>query len=151
MKELSGPQRKFCEGIVSALTGEAAWLAAYPKASKATARANASEALTKPNIKAEIARLRKEAASLPGSTVLTLAAKREFLARIVGMRGREIDLDKDGDLVNGIRLKEQGEELLLPDKLKAIQIDNDLSGHGAEATGNKALAGIMALAMRLRK
>lgn len=151
MKELSGPQRKFCEGIVSALTQTEAYHAAYPKCSLKQCESKGCRLASIGKIKAEIARLRKEAASLPGSTVLTLAAKREFLARIVGMRGREIDLDKDGDLVNGIRLKEQGEELLLPDKLKAIQIDNDLSGHGAEATGNKALAGIMALAMRLRK
>jgi hypothetical protein len=140
---LSGPQRKFCEGIAKGMTGEAAWMAAYPKASKAAARARASEALTKSNIVAVIESLRQRADVLKGGAVLTLAEKREFLARIVRMKGDEIDLDKDGDLVNGVRLKEQGRELILPDKLAAIKIDNDLSGDGAEADQGNALVDLV--------
>lgn len=148
---LTGPQRKFCEGIAKGMTAESAWLESHPKCSKASASANASEALRNPKLRDEIEKLRRRADEMKGGAVLTLRQKREFLARVVAMKGDEIALDKDGDLVNGIRLKEQGRELLLPDKLKAIQIDNDLSGDGAEAEGNKALGGLAALVARLRK
>lgn len=56
---LSGPQRKFCERIVAGDSNTAAYLAAYPKSSKAAATSSASTLLTVPNILEEIDRLKK--------------------------------------------------------------------------------------------
>ena len=117
---LSGPQRKFCEGIVKGMTGEAAWMAAYPKAKPPSARAKASEALTKGNIIEEIAAMRQRADMLKGGAVLTLVEKREKLAAVV----RSFD-EKTGD------------------QLAAIKIDNDLSGDGAEADQGNALVDLV--------
>lgn len=150
---LSGPQLKFCEGIAAAMTGQDAWMAAYPKSKPASARAKASEALTKDNIKAEIARLRKEASEKSGYVTLTLAEKRDFLARVIRTPIAEVSTDSDlcqewseteGDKSSSKRLK-------MPSKLDAIKIDNDLSGDGAEAEGNKALSGLALLVAKLRK
>ena len=140
---LSGPQRKFCEGIVSGLNQMEAYLAAYHASAPKSAKDNGARLIANDSVKAEIQRLRDKADALAGSAVLTLVEKRKFLARIVRMKGDEIDLDQDGDLVNGVRLKEQGRELILPDKLAALKIDNDLSGDGAEADQGNALVDLV--------
>lgn len=148
---ISGPQRKFCEGIVSGLNQTDAYTRAYPRSSKIASKDNASRLIAKDSIKAEIQRMRDKADRMKGSAVMTLAEKRSFLARVVRMKGGEEMPPENEDLVNGIRLKEQGIELLMPDKLRAIMIDNDLSGDGAEAQKNVAVAGLSELVNRLRK
>lgn len=143
---LSGPRQKFCEGIVAGLNATDAYVAAYPKSSKAAARRSASDLLTNPDIASEIARLRDEAARQPGYCVLTVAQKRDFLYRLVTAKVSE--LPADSDLWNSIKTTEHGVEYKLPDKLKAIETDNDLAGEGSEARGNEGLAALIA---RLRK
>lgn len=83
-------------------------------------------------MQAEIQSLRAKADAVAGSAVLTLAEKRAFLARVVRLKGKSINLEEDGDLVNGVRLKEVGEELLIPDKLKALELDAKLAGEFEE-------------------
>ena len=90
---------------------------------------------------------------MKGGAVLTLRQKREFLAKVVNTPISEVSTDSDlcqewseteGEKTTSRRLK-------MPSKLDAIKIDNDLSGDGAEAEGNKALGGLAALVARLRK
>lgn len=129
---LSGPRQNFCEGIVAGKNATDAYVAAYPKITPEAARRAGSRLLTIGDITSEIARLRKASEAVPGHAVLTLAAKRSFLARLVNDKGGEIDACK----------------VALSDKLKAIALDNDLAGEGSEAKGSEGLA---ALILRLRK
>jgi phage terminase small subunit len=151
---LSGPQRKFCEGIVAGLNATDSYAKAYPKATRRAARAHGARLVAKGSIKSEIARLRAAAQEKAGSAVLTLAEKRSFLARLLRINVAEIDVSKDGDLLAGLDRTEGSEKteglvkLRLADKLKAIELDNDLSGEGSEAGANDELAGLLA---RLRK
>ena len=125
---LSGPQKAFCDGIVRGLNQTEAYQRAYPKASPDAARKHAPRLVAKGDIKAEIERMRQKAEEKAGSAVLTLAEKRMKLAEITRSNSEETR-----------------------DKLSAIKIDNDLSGDGAEAEGNKALAGLAGLVERLRR
>ena len=125
---LSGPQKTFCDGIVRGLNQTEAYQRAYPKASPDAARKHAPRLVAKGDIKAEIERMRQKAEEKAGSAVLTLAEKRMKLAEITRSNSEETR-----------------------DKLSAIKIDNDLSGDGAEAEGNKALAGLAGLVERLRR
>ncbi len=143
---LSGPRQKFCEGIVSGLNGTDAYLAAYPKSSKAAAGRSASDLLKIPEIVSEIERLKSASATQPGYCVLTLAQKRDFLYRLV--TAKVCELDANSDLWNSVKTAKEGTEYKLPDKLKAIETDNDLAGEGSEAKGNEGLAALIA---RIRK
>ena len=96
--------------------------------------------------KAEIARLRAVAASLPGSAVLTLMEKRNFLARL--LRAQIALLPSESDLFVSVKHTEAGAEYRLGDKLKAIEIDNDLAGQGSEAEGKDALAELLERVMK---
>lgn len=130
------------------MTAEAAWLESHPKCSKASASANASEALRNPKLRAEIESLRKRADEMKGGAVLTLRQKREMLAQIATAKPE--DAGPDNPLAV-LAMSKAGPYYTFPDKLQAIKIDNDLSGDGAEAEGNKALGGMAALIARLRK
>lgn len=145
---LSGPQRKFCERIVSGDTGEAAWRKAYPKASPAAARASASEALTKDNIKAEIQHLRDKADLIAGSGVLTLAEKRKFLAEVVKTPVGKVS--KDSQLAQEVRVDEKSMTIKMPCKLKALELDAKLAGEFDEdKTKAKEADALTALMQRI--
>lgn len=145
---LTGPQRKFCEGIVSGKTATEAYLAAYPNATPATARKNAARVKANEGVLDEIARLRAAADAAAGSAVLTLAEKRTWLARLVRSNLAGFDTDKDGDLLQSIEPCEFGQKLKLAGKIDAIKLDNDLAGEGSEAGANDALTALLA---RVRK
>lgn len=130
---ITGPQRKFCEAYALEQNGTAAYLGAYPKSSRRAAETSASDLLRKPEIVAEIARIRQKAEEKAGSAVLTLAEKRKTLAGIVrAARGRSAD----------------GDEVKVSDKISAIKLDNDLAGEGSEAGANDALGELL---KRVRK
>lgn len=99
-----------------------------------------------PDIGVEIARLRKEATLQPGYCVLTIAEKRDFICRLV--KAAPDTLDANSDLWQSVKHTKDGTEYRLPDKLRAIETDNDLAGEGSEAKGSEGLA---ALILRLRK
>ncbi len=103
---LSGPQRKFVEGIVSGKERAKAYMEAYPNCSEASARSKASRLVTNGNIEAEIARLRGKAENRAGSAVLTLAVKRKFL--------------------HGVVVENEDERTC--DRLKALELDAKLAG-----------------------
>ena len=143
---LSGPQRKFCEGIVAGLNGTDAYCRAYPKSSRAASRARAPILLAKDSVQTEITRLRAKADEKAGSAVLTLAEKRSFVARLV--RAKVADLPPDSDLFNSVKRSKDGIEFRLPDKLRAIELDNDLAGDGSEAGANDALSELLNRVMK---
>jgi hypothetical protein len=138
---LSGPQQKFCEGIVAGLNGTEAYLAAYPNARHRSAGRGATRLLAEESVRSEISRLRAEAQKQAGSAVLTLIEKRTFLARVV--RARPALLEEDSDLWQSVRHTKHGTELRLPDKLAAIAKDNDLAGDGTESEANDALTELL--------
>ena len=61
------------------------------------------------------------------ATMLTIREKREFFARLV--RARLSELPDDSDLWQEIRTTLDGTTRKLLDKLRAIQLDNDLDPH----------------------
>ena len=123
-----------------------AYRAAYPKASRDSARKHSSRLMAEDEIRTEIARQRAEAEKIAGSSVLTCAEKRIFFARVV--RASPALLPEESDLWQSIKRTESGTEFRLPDKLAAIKGDNDLAGTGKEAEANDALTQML---MRYRK
>lgn len=118
---------KFCEGIVSGLTGVAAWRAAYPDCSGAGAASTAaSRALKRAAIQAEIARLREVAAGLAGSAVLTLVEKRRFLAAV--LRTPVGEVTAESPLAQEYKEDAKGVTVKLPCKLRALELDAKLAG-----------------------
>lgn len=134
---LSGPRRRFCEGIVAGKSATDAYAEAYPRTGRSTARKHASRLMKDEGVKAEIARLRAQADAKAGSAVLTLMEKRMFLARLVRCNLRKLN-EVDGDLFVSVKHTEAGTEYRIGCKLKAIEIDNDLAGEGSEAEGRDA-------------
>lgn len=116
---------------IGSITARVAWLKAEAKRRQDAEDAKANEAV-----------------------FLSLAEKRKFAARLVRVNVAELDLKKDGDLLAGIDRVDgsQGEvgvlKLKLSDKLRAIQIDNDLAHEGAQAEGLDAMGQLLE---RLRK
>jgi len=101
---------------------------AYTLAGYKQHRQNAARLMTNDDIKARVKEVQL-AASL--DTMLTIRQKREYLARIV--RARVSELADDSDLWQ-VTITDDGVKRTLPDKLRAIALDNELAGEGA-ATG----------------
>jgi len=148
-KPLTIRQERFCEGIAVGMTGAQAYLKAGAKVSAEVAKVGACKWLTRGNVQARIAELRKTQTK---TALLTIQRKREILAEIVetpiGQLGPESPLcaeyvrlkvsggargklkrgrapsgnEVDGPEVWQIRLKGY-------DKLRAIELDSKLAGH----------------------
>ena len=130
---LSTPHRKFCEAIVSGLTGVRAYSQAYPSCSLNSARINASQLRAKPHIQQEIARLRAQANAIAGPAVLTLLEKRVWLARVVRAHLADLDPQIDSDLLVSLHVekddkKRQVRKIRIFNKLTAIRLDSRLAG-----------------------
>jgi hypothetical protein len=54
--------------------------------------------------------------------------RREFLARAVRAKLHQIDLEKDGDLIQEIQDTESGRKIKLPGKRECIMADAELAG-----------------------
>ncbi|MGV3532603.1 MAG: hypothetical protein ACO1QR_09565 [Chthoniobacteraceae bacterium] len=143
---ISGPRRKFAEGIVSGLSAAAAYRQAYPNSAPGNAHKLASRLTGNPDVQAEIARLPSAADQQAGSAVLNLMEKRIFLARVV--RAAVANLPEDSDLWVSIKRTESGTEYRLPDKLAAVKVDNDLAGEGSEAAADDAFAALLGRIMQ---
>ncbi|MDB6174111.1 MAG: hypothetical protein JWL59_3422 [Chthoniobacteraceae bacterium] len=76
-----------------------------------------------------------------GSAVLTLVEKRIFLARVV--RAVISNLAADSDLWQSIKRTKNGIEFRLPDKLRAIEVDNNLASTGSEADANDSFTQLL--------
>ena len=140
---LSKPHRKFCEAIVSGLTGVRAYALAYPRCSLNTARINASQLRAKPHIQQEIARRRAQAEAIVGQDVLVLIEKRRWLARVVRANLFRLDPEIDGDLLVSLHIEEGRKKprvsrMRIANKLAAIRLDTRLAGD--EPTKSKPLS-----------
>lgn len=145
-KSLTGPQLHFVSGVVSGLSSMDAYRAAYPKATPESVHANAFRLMANDGVKTEIARQRHAAELMAGGAILTLAEKRGYFARLV--RSRISLLPDDSDLFVSIKRTKDGTEYRLADKLRAIELDNDLAGEGSESEANDALAGLLERCMK---
>jgi hypothetical protein len=74
------------------------------------------------------ARVREVQLAATLDTMLTIRQKREYLAQVV--RARVSELGDDSDLWQ-VTITDDGVTRKLPDKLRAIALDNELSGEGA--------------------
>jgi hypothetical protein len=145
---LTGPQKRFAEGIVEGKSATEAYAAAFLGCERDSARASAPRLLKEPAIKAEIERMRSEAEKVAGSAVLTLAQVHAFLYRVVTCR--IADLPEDSDLFVSIKRHkmrdEDGGEIIefkILDKLGAIAKWMDLKGEGAASGADDALASLL--------
>ena len=108
-----------------------AYLSFYSKSTPEGARRSGSLILTKIDIKSEIQRIRSAAASVPGSAVLTLAAKFKFLASII--RTPVGNLTPDSPLTQEWTEKTTAlatkTRIKMPCKLRALELHSRLAGH----------------------
>jgi hypothetical protein len=146
---LTGPQKRFVEGIVEGKSATEAYAAAFLGCGRDSARASAPRLLKDTKIKAEIGRMRSEAEKAAGSAILTLAQIHSFLYRLV--KCRIALLPEDSDLFVSIKRRnfrgEEGAEIVeykIPDKLGAIAKWMDLKGEGATAKADDGLTRLLA-------
>jgi hypothetical protein len=126
-----------------------AWLHAGGK-DGSHANANGSKWAGKGSIKARLGWLKAELArriqaeidAKNETALLTMEEKRKFLARVV--RSKPADEPVDSDLWQEIEVKPDSVKRKMPDKLRAIAMDNDLAGEGAEAKAAGAIPEIAA-------
>jgi hypothetical protein len=138
---LSGRRQRFCEGVVNGLTAAEAYKKAYPKSSPGAAERNTSRLMKRPEIKAEIQRIRDTGEKLAGSAAMNVAEVHAFLAKVV--RGQVALLPGDSPLWQSIKYTKDGVEYRLPDKLGAIARWCDLKGEGCDAKAGDALTGLL--------
>lgn len=120
--------------------------AGFNAKSAATCATNSGRLLKNADIKAYLHAMRQQGAK---AKVLTLQAKREFLFRIVTTPLMGIDpRGPDGDLIlkykNTISDNGGSEEITKYDALKAIDLDNRLSGDDPESNAIGSLAEALA-------
>lgn len=131
----------FAQAYAVSGNAAAAWVKAT-KGKKTHSDANGAKWAVISSIKARVAELRAKADALSeASTVLTILEKRQFLARVVRTPVGEIDhssdLCQERTYIEG--QEETSVKIKMPDKLRAVQLDNDLAVDGAEAGANKAM------------
>ncbi len=95
---------------------------AYREAGYKPDRGHASKLASKSSV---VARIREIQAAAATATVLTIAEKRAFLARLV--RATAVSEPSDSDLWQEIQVTDKGVVRKMPDKLRALALDNDLS------------------------
>ena len=89
-------------------------------------------------IKAEVQRRAQAAMDAKNeSALLTMEEKRKFLASVV--RASVTTTEHDSPLWQEIEIKPDSIKRKMPDKLRAIALDNDLAGDGSEAAAAAAL------------
>jgi hypothetical protein len=130
---LSKPHRKFCESIVTGLTGVRAYTLAYPRCSPKTARFNASHLRTKPQIQDEIARLRAQADAIAGPAVLNLTREAPLVGSGRPGEPGPLDPEIDGDLLVSLHVEKEDKtchvsRIRIANKLAAIRLDTRLAG-----------------------
>ena len=120
---------------------------AYRKSGYApdSANSNAPRLMANDGIKGRIIWLQTQTAT---TATLTTTEKREWIARLV--RCRLALLPDDSDLIVEIAPTEHGKRRKVHDKLRGIQVDNDLAGDGSEAMANAALGTVVEAMTRIR-
>ena len=148
-KALSIRIERFCELVVSGENQTDAWINAGHKVSRAAARAAASRALTRGNVKTRIAELR---APQTAAALLTKDEKRRYLAELLRTPIGQITPDSvlctefvtiqvaggnrgklrrgnasSGNETEGVPVIQT--RVKMADKLRAIELDSKLAGH----------------------
>lgn len=142
---LSVKHQKFAERVAAGDTPPKAYKAAYPKASAVSVDSLSSKLTKNLKVKEEIVRLRHRIQESAGGTVLSEIEKRQFLADVV--RTPVGKIDKDHPLCQSYKVAADGTvKIKTVDKIRALIVDNDLAGQGAQAGADKA---IMSLADRV--
>jgi hypothetical protein len=143
LTHVNDQQRKFCQLIAGGgLTKIKCYMTAYPGVKLSSARTLVHQLEKQPLIIAEIARLKQLSEN---AYVLTVQAKREYLARVVRScpkdYSRESDLVADYDeimdddgVVKSVRIRGLS-------KLEAIKIDNLMAGHNSNEKSEVAISG----------
>lgn len=125
-----------------------AYLASGFKSTRASAYHAVTRVLRRPDVKAYFDHIKNAAqAAAEQASVLTVLEKRQFLARVVRTPLATLDATdpsaKDGDLIKSYSLTEseasRSERIEKLDPLKAIEIDNTLSGDDGQRDLQQAL------------
>lgn len=126
---LANPQHeKFAQLIASGVESQEAYSTVFTNASKASANSAGPRLFAK--VRPRVRWLQSQSAT---ATTLNMQERREFLARAVRIKLHELDLTKDGDLVQEIdyRGEEEGggiKKLKLPGKRECVMDDAKLAG-----------------------
>ncbi len=142
--------QRYADGILEGLEGWDAYKRAFPDCrTKQSAHTGHKRASKRADVKAYKHAVQQQRAE---ALILSLRAKREFLCRIVTTPLTAIDLDsptrKDHDLLKKFKrtATETGESVEIEklDALKAIELDNKLSGDDAGDNALQSLAAAIA-------
>ena len=125
---------RFCEHVAMGVNATHAYLIDHPNANHVSANGGSQQYLRRPEVQAEIRRLRAQAQEVAGPAFLSLTEKRRFLARVV--RAQIALLPDDSDLWQSVRYCKSGTFFKLPDKIEAIRLDNELSGDESKELGS---------------
>lgn len=119
---------RFANEIAKGRDNTSAYQAAYPKSSRVAARKGGSRLLTNEDIQGRIVDLQRKTED---KTTLSIMEKRQFYALIVRTPIGEIDDNHPlCQAVKRTETKDGGSvEFKMPDKLRATELDNELSGH----------------------
>lgn len=121
-------------------------LSAYKQAFKCTRDVAISNAWRMREIEGILNRIAFMQRASQSETHLSMKERRDFLARAVRARLHEIDMEKDGDLIQEIIDNEQGRKIKLPGKRECIMDDAKLAGELIErqdhTTAGEALPAI---------
>lgn len=135
--------QRFADNLLQGMNNTEAYIAAGFKVSPRVAQANAPRLKKTKPVKDYLQAVRQASAT---STVLSVIEKREFFARIVRtpITKLSLDSDKNSDLIKSYSTNEtEGSSSLRLEKLdplKAIELDNKLSGDDPEANSLRDLA-----------
>jgi hypothetical protein len=131
---LDNPQHEaFAQAVAKGTEYRVAYGQCFPSASRKTACRQASRVAAKPLVRARITELQAKSAT---SLTLTMAERREFLARVVRADFNNLDLSKDGDLIQEKIITETKKStrttVKLPGKRECIMDDARLAGEMPE-------------------
>lgn len=137
---LKNPQHeRFAQEVAKGRDNTMAYQAAYPGTGRVNARKSGSRLRTIDGVNERISDIQQKAED---RTVLSIAEKRRFYATIIRTPIGEID--ETSPLCQAVK-RIDGEnpsvEYKMPDKLKATQLDNELSGH-VKAAGTTVNVGV---------
>lgn len=126
---------------IKGMSAAEAYRTGWKTASKATAETEGPALARKPQIALRISEIREKAAIRAAEKdFLTVEEKRRFCARTLRLNPEKLDVEEDGDLVQGIKYDKHGRKIYeLMSAKDAIALDNDLAVDGAEAGANKAM------------
>ena len=123
----------FAQLLAAGNSATAAYEAVYGP--KKGVRQSASRMSANVNIAARVTELQRQSGE---RAVLTLAAKREFLYRVVMTPIGEVD--EHSDLCQRCKFTVDGRAVTMPDKLRAIELDAKLAGELRESAANVNVA-----------